>query len=196
MEVIPKIEISESNSNEFHFNSSVIHEEVQEISIEPKMEPEDENFFDSNPCDVKLEIKNKLISKMNRKRSKNEPNVLPGSQKRLNNSVCPTLVYTQYPLLNHYTPQYTSVHDLQNMAGTDRAKKSRVEFLNKLKEEQNRAIKEQEIQMRRRKNDDRRQKRREDREKRKNEIAEKMKHSEALPPQSKGLSYSDGTVRK
>ena len=133
---------------------------------------------------------------MKRKRSKNEPNVLPGSQNRLNNSVCPTLVYTQYPILNHYTPQYTSVHDLQNMAETNQAKKSRIEFLNKLKEKQNRAIKEQEIQMRRQKNDDRRQKRREDREKRKNEIAEKMKNSESLPPESKGLSYSDGTVRK
>ena len=189
--ISPKIEISESNTFESHLNSSliipnessVINEAIQEISIEPKMEPEDENFFVSNPSDVKLQIKKKIISKIKRKRSGNESNISRGN--------VPTLVYTQYPInqypINHYTPQYTSAYDLQNMAELGKAKKSRIEFLNNLKE-QNRAIKEQETQMR----NDRRQKRREDREKRKNEMA--LKNSDKLPPQPKGLSYSDGTV--
>ena len=189
--ISPKIEIGESNTFESQHNSSqIITNESfvidgEEISIEPKMEPEDENFFVSNPSDVKLQIKNKLISKMKRKRSGNEPKISRGN--------VPTLVYTQYPInqypINHYTPQYTSAYDLQNMAESHKAKKSRIEFLNNLKE-QNRAIKEQETQMR----NDRRQKRREDREKRKNEMA--LKNSDKLPPQPKGLSYSDGTVSK
>lgn len=72
--ISPKIEIGESNTFESHLNSSpiapnesfVIDGEIKEVSIEPKMEPEDENFFVSNPSDVKLQIKNKLISKMKR----------------------------------------------------------------------------------------------------------------------------------
>ena len=85
--ISPKVEIDESNICEFHLNSSqiipnesfVIDGEIQEVSIEPKREPEDENFFVSNPSDVKLHIKNKLISKMKRKRSGNESNISRGN---------------------------------------------------------------------------------------------------------------------
>ena len=154
--------------NEFYIGAGIglDDEGIQEVSIEPEMEPEDENFFLSNSSNTKLQIKNKLMSKIKQKRA--------GNQLKLGDC-------KNWEIGNR---------NLKLGAEFVQAKKSRIEFLNDLREQQNRVIKEQAIRLQ----EDRRQKRREDREKRKNK--KDLKNSELLPPQSKGLSYSDATVSK